>query len=316
MVPSDEDVAMLRWMQRKKVAVQKPAEAVVRPSFLERRPSPEPTGQRLVFLGGAPRSGIMLLQHMLDSHPDVFGGPAFDCVPAMVETWERVRQTLESKRIALYCTPPQVDRAFAGMIESLLLPVADANGAKLLSDGTPFNVLAFSGLLELLPACRVIHIVRDPRAVVASMLQVAERCTFKKELVPDFMRNVGSAVRFTKTSLEAGFIAAREFSQRVLTLTYEMLVSQPEAIARRVCGFLDVPFDGAMLEPHAIKHPGQEQAAELAYGTLLDRSFAVRPIEPSRVSAWTQYLDGTQIDLVQETFRSHQVLRSLGYQFS
>lgn len=34
-------------------------------------------GERLIFTGGAARSGTTLVQNILDSHPDIVGGPEF-----------------------------------------------------------------------------------------------------------------------------------------------------------------------------------------------------------------------------------------------
>src|SRR5262245_55835412 len=178
-------------------------------------------GERLVFVGGAPRSGTTLLQHVLDSHPDVFGGPEFDCVPILIETWRQVKASLEHGRITVFCSREQIDAAFARLIEGLLLPAADAAGARLLSEKTPLNALYFSELLAIMPRCRAIHVVRDPRAVVASLLNVGSRGKAKGEAVPPTTTDVQAAIPFVRSAMDGGCYAQYLYPQRVLTVTYE-----------------------------------------------------------------------------------------------
>ncbi|HEY1381822.1 MAG TPA: sulfotransferase [Gemmataceae bacterium] len=296
--------------------------AAVRPERPARRPATDPTagdrptGERLVFVGGVPRSGTTLLQHVLDSHPAVFGGPEFDHVPTLAAAWRAVSGAWESGRIRAYCSPDQIDRAFARLVEDLLLPAGDACGARIVSEKTPFNVHHFIDVLELLPKCRAIHIVRDPRAVVSSLLRVGDRCRAKGVPAPEFAHDVRSAVRFTTTALAAGFRAAELFPDRVLTLTYEALVGQPEPTVRRVCAFVGLDFDPRLLEPHAVKHPAADDVAALDGGKWGDPSLASRPIEQSRVRAWEADLTATEGALVTAAFRDHADLRALGYRFN
>jgi len=298
---------MLAWLTRSRIGSARIRRA-------QKQRASEPTGRRLVFVGGAPRSGTTLLQHMLDSHPEIFGGPEFDCIPTIIQTWQRVVQAFDAGRIAVFCTRPQIDRTFAALVENLLLPAADANGAKLLSEKTPFNVLVFAGLLELLPECRAIHIVRDPRAVISSMLQVAARCRVKGEPVAYFIDDIHSAIRFTNDCLTAGYHAGQRHPDRVLTLSYETLVSHPDLIADRLCSFLNLTHRPEMLQPHAVKHPGQDELAKVDNGTWLDPSLAIRPIERSRLTAWSGALSPEHAELIQSSFRDHPALKALGYE--
>lgn len=275
-----------------------------------------PTGERLVFVGGAPRSGTTLVQHVLDSHSQIFGGPEFDCIPSLIQAWQGMVAAYDRGRITVYCTREQIDACFGDLIEHLLLPVADAHGARLLSEKTPFNALSFCHLLELFGKCRAIHVVRDPRAVVSSMLQVGVRCRAKGEYAPDFVQDIHAAIRVTTESLNAGFRAQRLFGERVLTLVYEALVSQPEATVRQLCSFLGLAFEPRMLEPHANRHPGLDGVLGLDNGTWVDPALGFRPIEKARIAAWEANLGPAQSRLVAEAFRGHADLAVLGYRFA
>jgi Sulfotransferase family len=272
-------------------------------------------GERLVFVGGAPRSGTTLLQHILDSHSTVFGGPEFDCIPTIIGTWRRVSAARENGRIAAFCTADQIDRCFAGLIEDLLLPAADVRGTWLLSEKTPFNVLVFVDLLRLFPRCRAIQTVRDPRAVVASLLRVGERYRLKGLTPPEFVADLDAAMRFTRESIDAGFRAWRAFPDRVLTVRYEDLVTRPGAAVVRLCEFLGLTFEPRMLDPHATPHPDQAAIAAADGGLWVDSALGFRPIEPSRLTAWRTDLTVDQAAAVTAAFRDHADLRQMaGYQ--
>jgi hypothetical protein len=274
-----------------------------------------PAGDRLVFVGGVPRCGTTLLQHVLDSHPAVFGGPEFDVTLGIVDTWRRTVMAHETGRIRAYCSREQIDAAYVRLIEDLLLPAAAANGAELVSEKTPSNVLVFADLLELFPKGRAIHMVRDPRAVVSSMLKVGARCRVRGVRVPAIVQDTQSAVRHATNALAAGSRAEQLFPERVLTLTYEALVTDPETTARRVCAFLGVAFDGRMLEPHAVKHPAQDDLAALDNGTWLDPALGYRAIERSRIRVWEDDLRPADRDVVNAAFRDNTFLHALGYRF-
>src|SRR5207244_1381693 len=145
-------------------------------------------------------------------------------------------------------------------------------------------------LLTLLPECRIIHLVRDPRAVVSSLLQVGLRSQARGEPAPDYVQNLPAALRFTAEALDAGFQAGDHFPERVLTLGYEALVSEPEASARQACAFLSLPFEPGMLQPQAKKHPAQDAIVALDKGVWLDPELGIRPIEQSRIRAWQDFL--------------------------
>lgn len=279
-------------------------------------PASPPDGRRFVFVGGAPRSGTTLLQHILDCHPEVFGGPEFERVPDIVEAWRAVVDSFSRGRITEFCQRTEIDAAFAALIERLLLPAADARQARLLSEKTPFNVLVFSELLELFPRCRALHLVRDPRGVVCSMLHVGKRARAKNEPVPHWTLNLQEAVEVVAHALASGFRAEERYPDRLLTLTYESLALQPEDTIRRVCTFLDLTFDPAMLAPHAQKHPAQDKLVQLDNGTWVDPKLGFRAIETSRLHAWQTDLDPPQIAYINDTFRAHPALHRLGYSFA
>src|SRR5204863_9372309 len=132
-------------------------------------------GERLIFVGGPPRSGTTLVQKVLCAHPDVAGAGEFDFIPTIVGVRDKMRASVRSGRISEHTSEDAVDAAFGELVERLLLPLADRRGRQFLVEKTPHNVLVFSDLASLLPRARFVLVVRDPRDIVASMLDVGDR---------------------------------------------------------------------------------------------------------------------------------------------
>ncbi len=247
-----------------------------------------PQGSRLIFVGGCPRSGTTLLQNVLDSHPEIFGGPEFDRVPAIVELRNQLRQSVRDKRIDLYVSEHDVDRQIAGLAEHLLLPTADRHGRRLLSEKTPLNVLVFPDLLEIFPGARLVQMVRHPLAVVASMKKVVERAIEKQVPPPETFMHAERMVDLLKRCYLAGFEAARRAPNRVLTVVYERLLVDPAGETRNLCQFLNIEWHAQLLTPAALNRTVERPGVD---GVWYDQTMFRRNFDRSRIESWKTELD-------------------------
>ena len=102
----------------------------------------------------------------------------------------------------------------------------------------PRLVRHWQRLAGLFPDARFIHLVRDPRAVAASLRSSAAHRSHA----------LAAARRWR---LDTGFGLAMEgmLGSRALRVHYEDLVRKPEPTVRQVCAFLDLAFDAKMLRP-------------------------------------------------------------------
>jgi hypothetical protein len=192
---------------------------------------------RLVFVGGSPRSGTTLVQRVLNHHPKVYGGPEFDFIPGIAELYQRMRNSIRSGRITRIVDEPTLYDAFRELIASLLIPKAEAEGVAVLSEKTPSNVLAFDLIEEIVPESKKILVIRDPRDVVSSMLEVGNRQRRRLGYTSGFVRDVCAAVNYMNRCLFAGCSFA-ERSKNCLVVYYEDLVANPLPEANRIYAFL------------------------------------------------------------------------------
>jgi len=273
-------------------------------------------GQNLIFVGGSARSGTTLVQNMLDSHPDVLGGPEFLHLPEIVKVRNSMQENVTRGWIDRICSHQDVDDRFRALILDFLLSFAEQHEAKLLSEKTPENVRVFPELMELLPNSRFIMVVRDPRAIVASMLQVGRRASKKGVKVQEFTRNIDAAIKYIKQCMDAGFKAAANSPDHFLTVVYENVVRDPVAETKRICEFLDLTWDAAMCSPGDKKHMGESaitvQSGEIWYSS---DQFNANP-HTAGLDKWKNTLKSWQIIKVSKAFDHYQELIKLGYNFS
>ena len=268
-------------------------------------------GANLVFVGGSPRSGTTMLQNMLDCHPDIAGGPEFDRVPDVVALRNMLLNSVDNGRISVFLTKDEVDREIGYFIERLFAPYTRKRNRRILSEKTPWNVLHFTALLEIFPSAKFIFCVRDPRAVVSSMLQVGKRAQSSKT-APDFTRKIGCAISMVKRCNQMGFRALRENPDRVLLVQYEELVAAPEKMTQKICSFLGILWNSEMLTPEKKKHDGEVGVD----GVWYNKEMYYRAPESSRVESWRNEISTMQHIIVATAFKDDADLKSAGYVFS
>jgi glycosyltransferase involved in cell wall biosynthesis len=272
-------------------------------------------GGELIFVGGSPRSGTTLLQNMLDSHPSVAGGPEFDLVPSIVALRDRMHEKISTGRISAFTSNREVDRSIGTLIEQLLVPYMERHKADYISEKTPANVLVFSELLTIFPEARFLFCVRDPRAIVSSMLEVGLRDRAKRAnggggfRLPSYTRSVFAGIETIRQYNRAGFHAA--VSDRVHVVKYEQLVQAPEAATREIADFLGITWDSSMISPKNHEHGGD---------SLIDGVWSVAETyrgdpDPARAESWRNNLRPWQKKVIEAAFSGDPDLRNLGYPF-
>ncbi len=275
-----------------------------------------------LFIVGANRSGTTLLRLILNAHtriaiPDelVYFGSRMAGVP--IERWRHpglppeaydsfVRRFLESNAPVLRvldCAALEQKmlagaQSFRRPYRLLLRAWADHYGKARWGEKTPGNLFYADVIREMFPQARFIHMVRDPRAVVHSMLKV------------DFFSDdvVFNALAWRKhvTAGRAVLEQSVPPAQRI-TVRYEDLVSAPEEMVRTVCAFLDEDYDPAMLHFHedAGRYMKQEAASEF-------NRAATRPISTDGIQKWKQHLDPEAVAVIEHLCMSE--MRGFGYE--
>jgi hypothetical protein len=220
-----------------------------------------------IFVGGAGRSGTTLMRVILDSHPNIACGPELKVIPRICQLWHEF-QTAFSPALREYSLEAgDINGAFAQLILSLLDKYRQHTGKPRLAEKSPNNVFFFEHLHYLFPESPLIHIIRDGRDVVCSLLEMDWRNPKTGERL-EYTQNARKAAEYWAKAVRAGQIARQKASlaARYQEVRYEQLVAQPEATLQKVFAFVEEPWDPAVLRFHEQRRnlAGESSAAQVS----------------------------------------------------
>lgn len=259
---------------------------------------------RLIFVGGCPRSGTTLVQRILDCHPEIYGGPEFIFVSRIVDLFKDIRETIRlGGSIDAILDEEDLIHAFRRLLADLLLPKLQAEEVSYLSEKTPDNVLAFAWLEECAPEAKKMMVVRDPRDVVSSMLEVGRRQRSRTGWALNCLRDPLAAVNYMNQHLKAG-LALAESSPNCLVIYYEDVVSDPLAVANVMYRFIGVPeIERLDLESEQFENGRQRDSYDwYPPGTMSGG------VEKNRVGAAAQRLKRSDLDFICAKTLRHPLL--------
>jgi hypothetical protein len=224
-----------------------------------------------VFLVGAPRSGTTLLQRIVDAHRQIAITPESHWIPSYFRerkgltpegaaTHKLVRKLLAHAKfrrwglgredlLRLLGAPEPI--SFAHFVSALYDRYGARQGKPRVGDKTPGYARNILLLHQLWPAARFVHLIRDGRDVCLSAIHW--------ERPGKLLRSLGlwQEDRVTTIALwwEWHVRLARQSGQRLppslyCEVRYEALVTDPAAVCRRLCAFLEIPYDEGMLRFH------------------------------------------------------------------
>jgi hypothetical protein len=147
------------------------------------------------------------------------------------------------------------DRSERSVFDTLLRLYAERRGKTVVGEKTPAHVRHGDTLLRWYPTGRIIHMLRDPRAIYVSDLrrrrQVPGSAPYRLlNRVPGGLATV-LLVQTTVAWLDS--VArlrdnGRRHPGRYLVVRFEDLVTAPRETVERICAFVGVPFEEAMLD--------------------------------------------------------------------
>lgn len=293
------------------------------------------THRRLIFITGASRSGTTLLSFVLRNHREVFGlkelhyfGQAWD--PRQSQRRFSRNEAVEAAAAMFACQEhgvlaPKISPAHrhaAGILvdglgdgssdpavvfAATVHKLAHAAGKTIPCEQTPRYVFYARALLERYPSAHVVHIVRDPRAVMASQKKrwQRRRLAADRVAVPRYQslrvwvnyHPFTVARLWSRATSEALALADHP---RMSVVRFEDLVRDPEATVRQLCGRLDLEFDDRMLDVGQINSSHQSSAGGGRRGLHADA-----------IETWKTSLTATEIAITEQ--RCGALMRRFGY---
>ena len=193
-----------------------------------------------VIVTGAPRTGVRLLAAILDGHPTLASGPDLPVIATLVQQWHEIRSNLSEHHARNHRVAPDYSRAaFRDAALKLFVPRLKSTGKQrfVLQSFTAITLL--NQFASLFQDARFIFTVRDPRAVVRSLLQCDWRDVRTGEALA-YTCDPVAAARFTAHQLGSALHTAQalQVEGRLMPLPYERLCADPAGAMARIGAFL------------------------------------------------------------------------------
>lgn len=248
---------------------------------------------------GSPRSGTTWVSFLLGHHPEIACIHHSTMFPHLfaLEQW---RQDGGPH----YITGGGAQRLDRDTLDALLAPLAEGvldayapPGTSVIVDKTPENVRLAGAIHRVLPAAHFLHVVRDPRAVVASQ-RAASRGGFAQR---EFPTRAADAATSWRRDVQSGMQLAG-VADRYLQVRYEDLMSDAEAELGRLFEWLGVTCTPALCAEAvaASDKPAMQVADVLPDGFV-------------RVAAgWQSELSAREVRTIEHV--CGDLMRSLGYE--
>ena len=280
---------------------------------------------RPIFIIGSPRSGTTLLRLMLTAHPDI-------CIPPESMFFVRLEKKYgnglnSQKKVEDFLNdiyqeqkfqewnldrgelreklPTKESLKYAEAVAMIYEQYRQKNNYKacIWGDKNPNYYLHTDTIIKYFPKAKIIHIVRDIRAVYNSLLRVRESHQLWQEKNAKF-----SVLTMTKIwSKIVKLIEKSQNNERFYLIYYEKLISDPRGQIKTLCSWLGLDFSESMLEfyeTNARKNLVPSHRLAWHQNTL-------KPVSTKRVDAWMNELTTTEIEALE--LMNWKTMKKLGY---
>jgi hypothetical protein len=281
------------------------------------------------FVVGMNRSGTTLLRMMLDSHPELTIPPETHFVPDVIRACRRKGGKPEEVLAAMKSRREWGDFGFGDdemlgllrergrrldpgdALRAFYEAYAAREGKQRWGEKTPRYVGKMRQIQAALPEARFVHVVRDGRDVALSVLDRTVRDLSASDVGKRWKRKIQKA-RDAAPKLD-----------HYVEVRYEDLILDTERTLRRICEFIELGWDDAVLDYHErsperleeMKRalPADQRSSELDIERrMATHAMTTRPPDADRVSRWKREMS----DLDRASFEevAGGMLADLGYE--
>jgi hypothetical protein len=210
-------------------------------------------GENIVFIVGSPRSGTTWLQRLLATHPQIKTGQEsriFEYVGAHGRLWRQDAASAKTGSrsgtgLACHLNEAAFLAAEKKFIETALgQMLKELQPGEIFLEKTPAHAKCLPDIQQFLPAAKIIHLLRDPRDVVASLLAASRG--WGRAWAPTKARNAARIWRehVSRAQADGVALAAGQF----LEVSYETLFENPSAALQTIAVFLNLNWPVAVIE--------------------------------------------------------------------
>lgn len=151
-----------------------------------------------------------------------------------------------------------------------------------------------SDLQAMYPDASFMHIVRNPYSNIVSMRRFKSK-TYGFPIMSRILKTLYNSYYFLYRN--------QRLIRRYLVIRYEDLIQNPESMIKKLCTFIDIPFEDILLQP---TYRGEKWSGNST------RDYAYSKIESSQMNAWQSEILPMEIRYINKLFPF--VLQDYGYE--
>jgi len=259
-----------------------------------------------IFVGGLFKSGTSLLRAMIAQHSRIAGGletywfdlPWGEPEPRLEKDIERLRRFFDLDEQTVERIVEQSGSA-EEFLNGFMGEVAAKQGKARWVEKTPGNILHLKRIYEFWPSASVIHVIRDPRDVLASLRQARKWDDI--ETFSNLWCRFFGAVRDFKESEAAKHEAS--FTE----VRYEDLVLHPGTTMKRLLTFVGEDWEDSVSDFQG-RPPEYQKVLEITGKASTTLKRLGKPLTQSRVGIWRKVLVSEDLDRLREAVEARGLL--------
>ncbi len=246
---------------------------------------------RPIFIVGVGRSGTSMLQSMLNAHKEI----TFPPETHFIRSYLSAKNKFENLKEKLLCDPDllklnlslkkiferntNLDTFYKDLLQEYMI----SQNKQYVGDKDPKNIEYLQLIHHIFPDAIVIHIYRDPRAVIASRMKAkwSENRPFWQHILA------------YKTQLNYGQKKGSKLFENYIEIKYEKLLEETEEELTKVCHKLKLKYDPNMIEFY-------KSAGDVVQGEeILWKQNCFSPVMVQNIDKWKQELTEEQIKAIE-----------------
>jgi hypothetical protein len=268
----------------------------------------------IFFIIGRPRSGTTLLKVLFDAHPNIIVPNEFPVIIDLSYKYAKVTHWNAEILKSFYYDIFRVKKIEYNVInkEDLLHDLMKSEGENIYSDiikilysnvksdfikkeilcygdKNPSYSMYVKELSKLFPDAKFIHIIRDYRDQISSMI--------KKELYD--IPSVSILAYQWKRSLRMIRKVKRAFPEKFYTIKYKEFVENPKPLLKEMYDFINIPFDESVFNYYQNEALFKTAEKHDRIKTIQDNIF--NPINTKRLYAWKDEMDAKSVKIADIT---------------
>ncbi|MBT0585683.1 sulfotransferase family protein [Alteromonas oceanisediminis] len=257
-----------------------------------------------VFIVGSQRSGTTMLRLMLNSHSDLLVPFEFDFLSVaktysdkmlnsseQVEAFNALKNEYYAKKGGVLdevnWESRDVSLSFSELFCSSMDAAAKIKGKQYWAIKTPGYHTKMDQLWRLFPDCKIVHIVRDGRAVAASQQNISWGDKDIIRIAKNWSHDIEMAHRM-------GAMIPNNY----LEVRYETLVKDPEKTLLSISRFLSLDYQSGMLNYH------ESASKEVPQESLKWHKNSVSKPQVEKINEWKSKLKDYDIKIFQDYAKS------------